>query len=336
MRGITAAVAALTALAGVGLGIVPSRAAEIETFTAGHWQGAAFNADNGGFSHCTVYAGHDNGFLLGLSMGRGGAWAMDLVNEDWSLSPGASFAASIQVDGGPVLDVEGIAAASGHARMPLPDSDSLDYALRQGRALHVVAQGQRLSFTLAGSRRALEALKECVDRQSRATDTARGGAPEEGAVAFAVGVLRAMTDKEVDLLDRGSLEGPLARHAAVWRWEDVMGVLDVVPPGAAPDIGAVAKSLVAADRGNCNGTFDAGEIEAPADRGPPALRLFTACGNGNAAAGFYLAYQILALQDGSFFIVGHWSLKDGDSDGAAARTADADFRAALVRVHGGD
>lgn len=306
----------------------PARAETLETFTVGQWEGAAFaNEESGTFTHCAVLADHDNGFTTGFSMGANGNWALDLIREDWDLEAGEAEELAVRIDQGQARELQGQTAAPKHMRALMPKDDALIEALRKGRTLFVTRGTETHAFSLAGSSKALAALEECVARHG-VRITPRRVEATRGLIAR---VLQALDGKEAQLLDPETLGGPFARHEAVWRWGDIMGILDIATTQDAPTVQAVAEALVAADGSNCAGDFDAGVLPGVEDEGPPAARLFTTCRQDDAA--FYLVYQIIPVQDGTYLAIAHWST--ADISGEAARQADREFRAGLVRVLNG-
>ncbi len=324
---ITLAILAVTAAA---------HAVEIERFAVGEWRGAAFSQlDEGTFSHCAIYASHDD-YVLGFFKGTGETWNIDLRRTDWSLprpGPGVAVPLTLQVDTQTPHDTKGLVVGINQTRITLPSGEALIAAIRGGRELYAIVDGKIFAFSLKGSNAALGAIADCVarnrDHRPKAFATPADG-QQQRAAHFADAVLQEMDGQEALLLDKEAWGPGFAHYAAVWRRNGVTGGVQEVPTGAARHFGHVAEGVAAADRGRCSGDYDAYEVDPPADDGPPAIRFYSTCFQTDRPS-FFALYQILGLQDGTHFVIGH-RVTEGAERARRAAEADADFRAALMRA----
>jgi hypothetical protein len=137
-------------------------AADETGFISGVWQGDANYDAEGKFSDCTMTAQAESGILLGFVISKDYDWGLVLADERRTFEVGTTEAVVLLIDDrdpipaiAKVVDIHGIV-------IPLESTDPVLDALREGKALTIVAEGSKISFKLTGTKDAIAELAACV------------------------------------------------------------------------------------------------------------------------------------------------------------------------------
>lgn len=132
-------------------------------FGYGNWSGSAFyNATTGEFSYCAVSAGYLSGDQLLFSVTRDATIGIAVANPALNFAVGDSFPATLYVDRRPPMFGRASAVSSSMAVLYLDDFEQALTALKKGYRLRIEAAGRVGEYDLAGTFRALEAVKNCA------------------------------------------------------------------------------------------------------------------------------------------------------------------------------
>ncbi|TXL80455.1 hypothetical protein FHP25_05365 [Vineibacter terrae] len=320
---------AIALLVGV-LVTLPARAESIagSTFASGNWRGAAFEA-NGRFTHCGMSARYRSGISMFFSVSGDWTWRIAWQHDDWRLTVGQAVPVTFWIDSFQPRQVNAKATQASFAIAELPAEANMFDLFRRGYMLYVTAEGRRFQFSLDGTYAALTSLGMCVkqQRQIAGLDPAptppqlRGPAPhepqptprpqadlpqptmEQRLQAMTVvanmlaqsdmGGFRILSDSELRTLDNSFLN---IGHI-VWQGPRVLGMLRIIPRGAAASVDEVAANILAGDSRSCKGTFASGFTS---DELGAAKRMFSAC--DSAVLRVLLRYTVVAADDGVFYI----------------------------------
>lgn len=152
------------ALLGVWLLAAPAWAAApdpVERFDVAGWTGAAFVDQARRFSHCAIWASF-GAATLSFVQGPQGDFRIEIVADDWHMTPGSDHVATLTVDRAPPIQVIGVAEAPSLLAIDVGQDDELVRVIRAGQYLRVIAEEIGLSFSLGGTAEALPRLRRCV------------------------------------------------------------------------------------------------------------------------------------------------------------------------------
>jgi hypothetical protein len=80
------------------------------TISVGNWKGGAFTSDQTGeFSHCGATAMYQSGIIFLVMIDGAPSWSLGFAHDSWSLSGGQAFPIALTFDGGPAVNVQGVA-----------------------------------------------------------------------------------------------------------------------------------------------------------------------------------------------------------------------------------
>jgi hypothetical protein len=315
------------------------------------WRLAAYTHESTGkFSHCAISAPYRSGISMLFAVSDNFSWRVGWVHEGWHLQIGQSVEIELYFDGSGPYRVTAKATTNRLVLAELASTAAIFDAFRKGYVLTVRALGNRYAFNLDGTYAALTEVVDCTRRYANAPSTTPP--PMTGAklpsprpalevtaeqrleattvVANILGqgelsnfkILTAKERKELD--DKGSLES----WHVIWRADDVIGMLRIVPKGLGASSNELATSMLADDARACKGSFASGST--PDEGGRNAVRLFTAC--NDKAGSFETRYTVVPLDDGMQYVFGTiGKSRDGERPEAASK-ADQLLRTAVYQV----
>src|SRR5262245_6310715 len=159
------------------------------TINVGNWKGGAFTNDQtGAFSHCGATAVYQSGIIFLVMIDGTPSWSLGFAHDNWSLSGGQSFPIALTFDGGPAVNVQGVAISNKLVRVPMPDSSSLINQFRKAKSMTAYAQGQLFQFNRDQTAQLLPTLINCVAKVKQygvanANDFSISAAPKQAAAA---------------------------------------------------------------------------------------------------------------------------------------------------------
>jgi hypothetical protein len=344
--------AAMLMLVGAGVEAAPIPGSSYKVMA---WQvGAYTNDQTGKFSHCAMSTAYQSGITMLFSVSENYSWRVGWAHESWNLTPGQKLNISLYIDGAGPQVVTAVAINKSMALAELPSTMSLFDQFRKGYQLRVIAQGNTYGFNLDGTNAALTEVANCV---SRYVPNARPPAPpapilgttqQQGPAKPGITTLPAeqrleATTLAANLLAQGEMTGyriltakdieeldipQLSTWHVVWRSEDVLGVVRIIPQNVAKKASEISSAMLADDSKNCDGKFASGTT--PDDKSKGTTRLFTACKSKKTA--WETHYIIIPRDEGGFYLLGTFG-RSPDKD-PADKVAEADglLRAAVFQV----
>ena len=159
------------------------------TINVGNWQGGAFTNDQtGAFSHCGATAAYSSGIIFLVMIDGVPSWSLGFAHDSWTLSAGQAFPIALTFDGGPAVNVHGVAISNKLVRVPMPDTSALIKQFRKAKSMSAYAQGQLYQFNLDQTARLLPTLVNCVAKVKQqgvanAGDFSLPLAPKQAAAA---------------------------------------------------------------------------------------------------------------------------------------------------------
>ena len=133
----------------------------------GNWKGGAYTSDvTGAFSHCAVHAGYRNGTRMFTSITADFKWLIGFAHPNWKLKPGSRLNLQLVFDRASRIDVTADVKTANLLTIAMPAESQLISAFRQGHALELVANDQRLTFALTSTGEMLPALVACAKQSA--------------------------------------------------------------------------------------------------------------------------------------------------------------------------
>jgi len=340
MRRLVAA-AALVLVLGAG------PAAARDKFRVGAWEGEAHPDRSGAFAQCSISTEYENGIILYFVLSRRYDFSVLLASRSWSLTEGDSYPVAYSIDGGQRFRATAKALNKYTVGIPLPSNRETFDRFRAGAAFLIEAAGGRFRFDLGGTSAALAALLNCVNGnlrtagpgganpfagetqqrpapqgerpERRAEGTARrpAEAPPEARARAAAFVEKLLLRAELysfEILSGDQVPAGLRRFDVVWKGFHVLGMLDIVPPGAYRSIDEAANDTVEAHEKSCDGKLTSKGRALRLDDKRSLIQIAIACAGKDQV---HLDYTLMPLTEGGFYRILHLSSADPEAGRAA-------------------
>jgi hypothetical protein len=325
------------------------------TITVGNWKGGAFTNDQtGAFSHCGATAMYQSGIIFLVMIDGAPSWSLGFAHDSWSLSSGQSFPIALTFDGGPAVNVQGIALSNKLVRVPMPDHSSLITQFRRAKSMTAYAQGQLYQFSLDQTAQLLPTLANCVAKVKQygianAGDFSVPAAPKQAAATPAGGSLKAgpqagPADMQIEAVElasnfilKTSLRNPhvltrsetpsaIASSGAAWRSDEAAGFVRIIPPREGVKGIDVTAAIVAGDAKDCGGKFASGRMSELVDS-DVVFRGFSSCEDSGGPR--VSQYFLVSRKKGGFVLFSVVSnMKTEEARTVAKDERLADFRKA--------
>lgn len=236
-----------------------------------------------------------------------------LNNETWKLRPSAKYEVTYHVDALAKRSGTITVASPTSAVLHLPSEADVFAQLQSGRLLQITTPAETLSFRLDGTKAALAALSECVDRNREpgaaepagpkaksAGDSSRQALRVEAlqmfANLFAQGGFegfRILGDKEISDAKFGAV---VQSAEIVWTGPGVVGLLHILAPNSGIALDQFATSTLTSDASQCKGKFFSGNVP---DDAANIRRVFTSCSDSDSDQD--IRYIFVRRADGSIY-----------------------------------
>jgi hypothetical protein len=334
------------------------------SISVGNWKGGAFTSDQTGeFSHCGATAVYQSGIIFVVMIDGAPSWSLGFAHDSWSLSGGQPFPIALTFDGGPAVNVQGIALSSKLVRVPMPDNSSLINQFRKARSMTAYAQGQLFQFNLDQTAQLLPTLINCVAKVkqygiAKAGDFSVPAVPKQAAASPAGGSLKpgpqtGPADMQIEavelasnfilktslrnphVLSRSETPSAIAASGAAWRSDEAAGFVRIIPPREGMKGIDVTAAVVAGDAKDCGGKFASGRMSELVDS-DVVFRGFSSC--EDSAGARISQYFLVSRKKGGFVLFSVVSnMKTEEARTVARDERLADFRkAAWVVVNPAD
>jgi hypothetical protein len=342
------------------LGVLASvRSAEARrpygTISVGNWKGGAFTNDQTGeFSHCGATAMYQSGIIFLVMIDGTPSWSLGFAHDGWSLSGGQAFPIALTFDGGPAVNVQGVAIGNKLVRVPMPDNSALINAFRKANSMTAYARGQLFQFNLDQTAQLLPSLANCVAKVkqygiAKAGDFSVSGAPKQAAASPAGGSLKpgpqtGPADMQIEavelasnfilktslrnphVLSRSETPAAIAGSGAAWRSDEAAGFVRIIPPREGMKGIVFTAAVVAGDAKDCGGKFASGRMSELVDS-EVVFRGFSSC--EDSAGARISQYFLVSRKKGGFVLFSVVSnMKTEEARTVAKDERLADFRKA--------
>lgn len=223
-------------------------------------------------------------------------------------------------------------------------------AFRKGYVLTVWALGNKYAFNLDGTYAALSEVLECTRRYVNGPSAAPP--PMTGSKPAGPPAVRAVTAEQkleattlvANILGQGDLtnfkilttkerkelddKGEFENWHVLWRADDVIGMLRIVPKGLVTSSSELATAMLANDARGCKGKFASGST--PDENGNNVVRLFTACNEKGDS--FETRYTVVPTEDDGQYVFGTVGKAKNGERAEAVGKADQLLRTAVYQV----
>jgi len=144
-----------------------TRAAVVENFRLGGWNGNAYTDDKSGqFSTCVAAADYRSGITLYVQVDASYNWAIGFSAPHWNLNVGADIPLQYRIDRGAWQHGVAKATSKNLARMQMPPNGYIITRFRRGRTLYVHDGTYDYEFRLTGTSKLMARMARCVERNS--------------------------------------------------------------------------------------------------------------------------------------------------------------------------
>jgi S1-C subfamily serine protease len=170
---------AVMSLASLGLSLTLSstttEAKEVNRFTSGSWEGAAYVDDKTGeFMFCAASASYDNNIVMSVAGFSDYTWGLLFSADNWRLTPKSELPLRFRIDTSPWFDTKALVIDENVIVVRVAQDTTLYELFRHGRRLQL-DDGGMLDFQLTGTSKLMTELGACV--------TAELGQEPRGAAA---------------------------------------------------------------------------------------------------------------------------------------------------------
>jgi len=288
------------------------------------------------FSHCGARASYKSGNHLFFIIGKTLDWNIGVANLNWKLTSGESYPVKYRIDQGATTTVNARVRSKVHVSIDLTDSAELFRAFRSGHVLTIEAAGERFTFSLKGSAKALAAARACV--QSRianvqsdplvaGTTTKQGISGNKSVTAlraeatkFAANLLFAAGITGFRILDRPPTKS--SYHAA-WVAPGMFGRVFIqetlIPDEAVP---IIAEAAAESSAKNCKGKLATMKLPLATSSGA-GIKMVCMTESGKARAAIFIVFP---RRKGGVYTIGLGDVGDalpGDEGGTRSASEDA-------------
>lgn len=133
------------------------------SFRVGRWDGSAYARPDGSFDHCAAISSQPKSTLLVFSGNADGSFYIGFMHAPWKLAVGKTYRVSLALDGKSWGPQEALTVNVDTIQIGPLNPERLT-ALRVGYELALKAGGDSLFTSLEDSRRAMDAVTQCVAR----------------------------------------------------------------------------------------------------------------------------------------------------------------------------
>lgn len=293
---------------------------------AGWELGAYTFGDTEKFSHCAITAPYRSGISMVFAVSDNFSWRVGWTHNGWNLVKDQTIDLKLYIDGAGPYTVSAKAVNSSLVLAELASTTAIFDAFRKGYVLTVFALGNKYAFNLDGTYAALTEVLECTRRYADgpaatppppmtppASPAPRPVAPAVAPMVTADQRLEATT-LVANILGQGDLtnfkiltakerkeldeNGSLDSWHVIWRADDLLGLLRIVPKGLVSSSTDLATALLSDDARNCKGKFASGSM--PDEKGKSVVRLFTGCSDKSGS--FEYRYTVVPIEDGALYV----------------------------------
>ena len=136
---------------------------ELYTFSYGDWAGGAYRSVNGPFSHCHIATAFEDGIVFAIALTDENEINLLIVKKSWKLSSDRNYEVNLSIDGKDLGRFIAIAIDDASLQVEIGNREDIFNQLRLGNKLVVEGDQEKLLFSLRGTNKVLEKVKECVD-----------------------------------------------------------------------------------------------------------------------------------------------------------------------------
>jgi len=278
------------------------------------------------------------------------SWRVGWAHDGWSLQTGQSVEIELYFDGSGPYRVTAKATNTTLVLAELAATTAIFDAFRKGYVLTVRALGNKYAFNLDGTYAALSEVLACTRRYANGPSAApppmTGSKPVRAPSAPTVTAEQKLeaTTLVANILGQGDLanfkilttkerkeldgKGALDNWHVLWRADDVIGMLRIVPKGLVGSSNELATAMLADDARGCKGKFASGST--PDENGNNVVRLFTACNEKGES--FETRYTVVPMDDGGQYVFGTIGKATNGERAEAVGKADQLLRTAVQQV----
>ena len=269
-----------------------------------------------------------------VGLGSGKQWTLGFAHPTWQLKPGESFPIVLTFDGREQFNVFGAAQAPTVVFVPMPQNSSLLSQFRKSNGMMALAQGKTFQFALTSTSQLMPILANCVDRMNRggmraagdfssgaSTSTAQpapapppaapvtvtsslsSGTPEDHkleAMEIATNFILKSALQNPRILSRSEIPATLVNDGAVWKSEEALGSVKIVPGDGNLKGIEVASAIAAADSSECKGKFMTGRAADLVDS-DVVFRGFSICDDTSGSRS--AQYFVVPRKKGGFIVL---------------------------------
>jgi hypothetical protein len=157
---------------------VPAETRKVESTQIGSWNLTAFAGDPDEYAACSVEIKNQAGIEFGVWSDTFGGWLMFLGADDWKLEEGADYDVQYTIDDRTPVAAQAKAVIDNSVHIWLGRDYASTEVLRRGDRIAIKTAKETFSFDLAGSARALDAMRDCAKRWLRLRDASKSNASQ--------------------------------------------------------------------------------------------------------------------------------------------------------------
>jgi len=134
----------------------------VESGQIGTWAFVAFAGDPDEYASCSVSTANQGGVQFGVWADRLVGWRMWLGADSWKLTEGAEYDVRYVIDDQTPVAAKAIAVLDNSVHIQLGDEYAATDVLRRAGRISVQTEQQSFTFSLSGSARALDRMRDCA------------------------------------------------------------------------------------------------------------------------------------------------------------------------------
>lgn len=232
----------------------PVSARELEAFEEAGWAGVAI-ADDGSnaFTGCMIGASSSDGMLF-FTLSAGSDFFVSVQSPAWRFNVGQSVRGRLEV-GRYYFEGDGTADTADTATFIITATDDNYELFQRGNTLRVRIDGRSRSYSLRGSRRAMDRLVTCVATHLANAATVAAAANDRTdkrleATTLLTNVLAGIAPAGFQVVEDPQMRKDFNEPDVLWGSNEYMGMVNILDTFANYSIDEVA-ALRGADMGEC-------------------------------------------------------------------------------------
>jgi hypothetical protein len=286
-----------------------------------NWTGHARFSKSGEFARCTAEAPYKSGIKLSFAINVRGILEIWMYKREWNLRTGEKLKIRFRVDRSRYFSGRMEVLGKRLAQIYVNKSNTFFQFIRKGYTLYIYGSGNTLEFSLDGTARALDKLRDCWDRNSPPSSTAsrsdsRGsGSPNnpfsnkarkpssKAGASFARLILNTLSLDGFEIRKNVPDAIKKLKPSLYWTAPDAFGIAHEAQ--MLPTINMAKTMISKGDKKDCVGEFAVAAKEKALSNGRKIFAIKSACTESKDGIPVFVVYTYYPTKSGGGIRISH-------------------------------